>query len=90
MRIPRTASGFDDSKMSYSFGTYRAEIIARGLIEVASRKQPCALPDPITCAGFVADRFDRLGIDPCSPHMKGNISLNLPMPPPKPTRRWSI
>jgi hypothetical protein len=65
-----------NAQEKYSFGNHRSEIIARGLIVAAFSTKPFnALPDPDTCATFVAKQFTALGIDPCNPHMKGNLQL---------------
>jgi hypothetical protein len=41
---------------------YRAEVIARGLIDAAGANS-CALPGPSTCAEFVALKFAEYGLD---------------------------
>jgi hypothetical protein len=61
----------DDEK--YSFGTFRSEIIARGLITAALRTKGYSLPDPTTCAKVVAEVFDALDIDPRNPHKRGDF-----------------
>jgi hypothetical protein len=65
---------------TYSYGTYRSEIIARGLINAASRAYPYALPDLTTCAQIVAETFNNLGLDPLNPHTKGKIEELLMLP----------